>query len=49
VKLYWRIKKNGKWTWQAANVFLQNGDFITVKVLEDINQTSLEEFGADIS
>ncbi len=48
-KLYWRVKKKGKWTWTAANVFLKNGDFITVKVLEDLNQTSLTEFGVDDS
>lgn len=23
-KLYWRIKKNGKWTWQAAIYDLHN-------------------------
>ncbi len=22
-KLYWRVKKNGKWTWQPANVHEQ--------------------------
>lgn len=48
-KIVLACEEKGKWTWTAANIFLKNGDFITVKVLEDLNQTSLEEFGADIS
>ena len=23
-KLYWRIKKEGKWTWRTANVYADN-------------------------
>jgi len=21
VKLYWRVKRNGKWTWKAAEIY----------------------------
>jgi hypothetical protein len=33
-KLYWRIKKNGKWTWQPANVVHQEwtADELTVYI-----------------
>lgn len=33
-KLYWRVKKNGKWTWQPARVVHQewNSDELTVYI-----------------
>lgn len=34
MKLYWRFKKNGKWTWKAAHYRkLQN--FYYVEILEE--------------
>ena len=33
-KLYWRVKKNGKWTWQAATALSTDPDLSFVKVLK---------------
>lgn len=48
-KLYWRVKKNGKWTWTAAAEIRRSEDEIVVRPLDDNNQVSLEEFGVTIS
>lgn len=48
-KLYWRVKKNKKWTWTAANVLREGDSSLFVAKLEDENQTTLEDFGADLS
>jgi hypothetical protein len=28
-KLYWRVKRDGKWTWQAANVKFSKTNDVT--------------------
>ena len=33
MKLYWRIKKDGKWTWMPATKTVQN--FVNKKILEE--------------
>jgi len=33
-KLYWRLKKNGKWTWRAAEAIYEE-DIILVEPLEE--------------
>jgi len=36
-KLYWRIKKNGKWTWSPAILAEEDGDLTWSQVyLEDV-------------
>jgi len=38
MKLYWRIKKNGKWTWRPAHVVSSdniNGKWIVLKKVEE--------------
>ncbi len=47
-KLYWRVKKKGKWTWQAAAEISRSDDEIIVRPLVDNNQASLEEFGVKV-
>lgn len=37
MKLYWRIKVNGRWTWKPAKVLQRESpgrDFVVVEVLE---------------
>jgi len=34
-KLYWRIKKNGKWTWKAAHAGRDADGIIVVDDLEE--------------
>ena len=34
MKLYWRIKRNGKWTWRPA-VTITRDDDVVVKPLEE--------------
>ena len=43
-KLYWRVKRNGKWTWQPANVIHQEwtADELTV-YLDNVPGTKEEE------
>ena len=31
MKLYWRVKINGKWTWRPAEVYLNNDSSYLVK------------------
>lgn len=33
-KLYWRVKKNGKWTWTPAVVYNQGSTMTTVDNLK---------------
>lgn len=47
-KLYWRVKKQGKWTWTAAAEISRSDEQIIVHPLVDNNQASLEEFGVTI-
>jgi len=28
-KLYWRVKKNGKWTWRSATVIDEHTPYLT--------------------
>ena len=41
-KLYWRIKKNGKWTWRPATVIDEHTPYLTV-VEHDIDVCIPEE------
>ena len=34
-KLYWRIKKNGKWTWKPAQVILEQKRAFVLKTEEE--------------
>lgn len=34
MKLYWRVKIDGKWTYKAANVITHSEDYIVVEELE---------------
>jgi hypothetical protein len=34
MKLYWRVKINGKWTWRPAEVYSQGTTMITVDNLK---------------
>lgn len=38
MKLYWRMKINGKWTWRPAAIATEQGDLVTVIR----NQTTFE-------
>jgi len=33
-KLYWRVKKNGKWTWKPAMVIVNNAVSVTAYTLD---------------
>jgi len=35
MKLYWRFKKNGKWTWKAADTWRNGDDYMIVDELEE--------------
>ena len=44
-KLYWRLKRNGKWTWSAAHLVpaLSTENYVMVKNLpDDSKQSSLD-------
>jgi len=41
-KLYWRVKKNGKWTWRPATVIDEHTPYLTV-VEHDIDVCIPEE------
>ena len=34
-KLYWRLKKDGKWTWKPAELLGKHGRHPIVKLLEE--------------
>ena len=40
-KLYWRLKRDGKWTWQAAQVRMQR--ILPCKKYIQMNLVNLEE------
>ena len=42
MKLYWRIKKNGKWTWRPATVIGEQFPYLTV-VEHDVDVRIPEE------
>jgi hypothetical protein len=42
VKLYWRVKRNGKWTWRPARVIGQYGT-TNYPIVEDILPPEEEE------
>lgn len=35
MKLYWRIKKDGKWTWRPATVMYTDDDHVVVDPYEE--------------
>lgn len=47
-KLYWRIKKNGKWTWTPAIIAFCDEHLVSVKNLVDpSSQSNLLDFDSE--
>lgn len=37
-KLYWRVKKDGRWTWRPAVSYDRGPDFIWVRKLQELQE-----------
>jgi len=42
-KLYWRVKKDGKWTWRPAESFDRGADYVWVRNLPELQELQEEE------
>lgn len=43
MKLYWRVKRNGKWTWRPARIVGHYGGGPSGHIVEDLLQPEEEE------
>ena len=43
MKLYWRYKKDGKWSWKAADVHDQNDEYKSTRYIVYLHHEEEEE------